>query len=772
MKIEAKDKTISRDYSARILENIWVEKPPGNETKLAGKHLLLGPEKLTPILETIQNAQKSIAICSRVLSAPQVLKALAQAHQKGVRIYILLNEDGGGKGKWFTELASLGLIRLTAKLPGTLLIADRKKGIFLNAPLQEGFEHLQNLAIRLDNYQVDSLFYFFCHQFWENSQAEVRSGRQLKNPKETMDSPFGAIPLVDPVLRESKVKDWLHQSLQPGKAMLAYWPNIRNENPVFSLPEAGVLKGEIITSIQGNNQNALQEAVKNGISIYATGSDQLPMASFVAIAGEGAWILPERTLQDKDYPYLIKLNSHQEVELNAYFQKIKQESEYRFYGQQSYAQVKGNFYPLEGLDLAKPQAVLPSVVDQQVYTLSLDELAQTPWEQKLAEKELLALKVDYQIRLLPETAPGGAQLDKLYSEWNKIQARFDDKLEEMEAFLGLLESQRTSVADRAKRWLSGFLTGKSQRLSDHDEKIKVWKALALSDSGIEAARSHFTAINSLLEEIEVDSQEISMKIEEGNAKAKFEENKDRLKEELAELQEAQTQYESELENWEDTSLVLLEQCEQEVREQKAEFVNRYFGPVSENDTSKQGKKLVQSIGIAFSVEEWDKGRSEVQRLRGEYRKKGKGGRTESDLLKEMVKEIESIDGVLNAHQRDRNRKKEESEKKVKTSLVQIAQLEAKVAEDFVFTRNPQDKKQSKLKSMKGKSTHSKAPAKNSIEPLRPQDIPQEELPLVGELLSNGKDRYLAIATWDEYEEGKIEATRFKAKLVCKQENLQ
>ncbi|MDX1973086.1 MAG: hypothetical protein SFY68_11205 [Candidatus Sumerlaeia bacterium] len=94
---------------------------------------------------------------------------------------------------------------------------------------------------------------------------------------------------------------------------------------------------------------------------------------------------------------------------------------------------------------------------------------------------------------------------------------------------------------------------------------------------------------------------------------------------------------------------------------------------------------------------------------------------------------------------------------------EVDSLQTKLNEQFVF------------KPMEGASKSGAAPKGNKFVPQSPSEpavaipaFPLEELPSVGQLLIHQKQRYLAIAKWEELDAGEREATRLKSKLVAKE----
>ena len=223
-RIETQTKVLTRDYSGKQLTRFWEERETNTPKKGKFSTLVFSENKRNLMLSLIQQAKTSLVLHCPELLDPGIVKELAQATARGVRVYLLL---GKKSGEW-KALAGKALIRLQPGIKGTLLITDRSQGGFLNASLQDGFEHLANVYLPLDEEQVAEMYYWFCHQFWIKVEKEILLEGNWKEPRKVKKSPFGGIPLVDSWLREEKIPHSLNVQLEETHEAKLGFLNIRS----------------------------------------------------------------------------------------------------------------------------------------------------------------------------------------------------------------------------------------------------------------------------------------------------------------------------------------------------------------------------------------------------------------------------------------------------------------------------------------------------------------------------------------------------------------
>lgn len=88
--------------------------------------------------------------------------------------------------------------------------------------------------------------------------------------------------------------------------------------------------------------------------------------------------------------------------------------------------------------------------------------------------------------------------------------------------------------------------------------------------------------------------------------------------------------------------------------------------------------------------------------------------------------------------------------------------------EFIFKENDYkvDTSFEEVASKKKKKQKENKTKENLIEITKFEEVPQEDIPLVGKLYTQKNSRYLAIEYWEQLEQARIEAKRLNAKIVC------
>lgn len=164
------------DRSSTIIENCWVP-ISGGKNKPTGS--------FDSVIKLIKSAEETVLVYSKYITHHEVVKALREASESGVRIYCLVGEI-----KHHQELDMVGTIRQREGIHSSFIITDhrgeRPSGLFFVGELTSR-ELLEAPPVILDEGQARSMSCQFMYLFWNGASAE-RYG------KLTVD----AMPLVSP----------------------------------------------------------------------------------------------------------------------------------------------------------------------------------------------------------------------------------------------------------------------------------------------------------------------------------------------------------------------------------------------------------------------------------------------------------------------------------------------------------------------------------------------------------------------------------------------
>ena len=439
----------------------------------------------------------------------------------------------------------------------------------------------------------------------------------------------------------------------------------------------------------------------------------------------------------------------------------------KLFGAKRYDQVEGKFWQLDPFDPEKYRSIHKVEEDTQSHTLALDDLQSPDWEQYLTEKPFFALEGKYHLKLSPQTTPTAAEKDKLYSHWQKMEDKYQNKLGELENAIEEIERQKESLTDRVKNFLGSLFTGKSVTFRNQREKIANLKTKSILELDPDAAADLFRQVNHIRESLEKDREEIKDKVEEGKERAEYEKQKEAWGNEKAEKGHLLAQKQSQLEQLTTGFSTQLAAKQKEQKEKILHFCQTYFPQGKEpQDGESRDQAMAREIELGFAPEDWAKERNSISTLYGKFKKMGKKARDKANYLNKLNREAGDIDRMIQQFEKEVDQQKKSLEKELDGLQSEIEHLEEKINRPFKRTNSTDKQKKSKLAGMRGASGGKSRQKGTFVEPLRPQEIPQEALPQVGTLFSAKSERYLAITYWEEYAPAIQEAERLTATVVA------
>ncbi|HHG86519.1 MAG TPA: hypothetical protein ENJ82_17345, partial [Bacteroidetes bacterium] len=762
MKIKPKIKTISRDYSQKTISYLWEERKTKPLATPEFEHLLVGETKLEHILEIIENAREQLVIYSAQIGSLEVLKALSAAAARGVRLYILCDSKIDAQVHEFRQLAGHSLIRLSKALAGSLVIADCEKGIFLNDKFENRFQYLANLALQLDKVQIETMHYWFCHCFWEGAESQIMEERQFAQPVKVSDSPFGAIPLTAPHLHPEKLPNWLLDQVLGTTRVDAGLSNLRGEGQIPLDALIADHTGQLLTAFQGNDLALLEELADSEMEVRSLAVGKLLIASYLLLEDGGTWLLPERNLDMEAIGYLLPLNADQAQELGQYHAAQISAAPFCLHKTRTYAEIEGAFWPLEDFDGNAPQEISSQVLDPQKNIISLEELHEPDWEKWLEEKEILACKVKYEVELLPKKVPEQAKRDKLYTNWEKNQEKFVEKLAGIVGLIDELEKKKGNIIGRAASFWGGFFTGKAKALGEKKEQVEAWEKLDISMMGRKKAEKIFVEVNEMIQQLSKDAREIDKKVEEGKQKAIFEEKQEALREKEEALNADIAALEDKVEHEPGYYLLKKEELAQNVQSQRQGLVAAYFPEKISGDEPNHDPKLLREIGLKITLEDWKGGKQSITELLGKLKKQKE--KRKPELLKSILRKMEDIDRAVGKFEREWEKQKGSNEKELKQKKEKLQKVKEALKEEFRL-EDSKSPGSNLAKMNKGGAKMNQKANSGGLGGLHIQDLPSEELPTVGALYALGKERFLGIESWGDFETGKKLAQQLGAELV-------
>lgn len=453
------------------------------------------------------------------------------------------------------------------------------------------------------------------------------------------------------------------------------------------LDENSTISGsKLFLSGSGNDLNLLKTlGLKN--TIYLGSSREPNLLQFILGEKEGFF------LQNSggELGYALLLSEKQRTEFQSIFQKKVESSEHQFFSEISYKDVKNEFCFYEGdasykkIENSKNISIKLSISLENLKKLKetpeeiFASLLQRVQEQRRELNEPLALEVTYHLEAKPVSIPKTAQKDKLQEDWENIQKKYQDKIQEVVQTYNQIEELKKSLTGRVFDALKGFFAGKEQKKSERQRELEELKQKNIM---LDVTRKNYIQkLNEIIEAVNEDLQEVSEQVQLEQRKETFENKKESLQKEIEDLQEKKAQKEKQMESLE----------------------------------TQIAKELLEKEKKLKEAEEKDK--------------------------KKIEEEIQT-------YKNSKNSEKNKISDEVKSFNSQI----------------DDEKQGSTLASLHGKKTlNTSSGSKIKIDFFQVA-FPNEEPPSIGVLYNHESERYLAIQTWEEFEQAKKEAERLKAKL--------
>ncbi|MCX7998127.1 MAG: hypothetical protein N3A69_04130 [Leptospiraceae bacterium] len=688
--IETVAYSFTRDYRTKLLNSILVKNQNPKKFEHEGEYCFFQKTK-SKIIELISSSKENDVLCiqSKTITDREILSEIERSIGNGVNVYIVLHEIDSEIRNRFKNKAQ---VRWEVNLCGSFLIRNQEKGILFQSSLETN-KLITRLyySLWLSEKQAEDLFQFFCHLFWN------RADQSLLEDK-VPESPYGEIGIPARIYLRENLKNLL--DVQNGLISL------RELGTEFFDENSTVSGSKLFLSGSGNDLNLLKTlGLKN--TIYLGSSREPNLLQFILGEKEGFFL---QNLEG-ELIYALLLSDKQLKEFQSIFQKKVESYEHQYFAEISYKDIKNEFRFYENDSSYKQIENSKHVpIKLSISLENLKKLKETPEEifasllqraqqQRRELNEPLALEVTYHLEAKPVSIPEKAQKDNFQKDWESIQKKYQEKIQEVVQTSNQIEELKKSLTGRVFDALKGFFAGKEQKKNERQRELEELKQ---KDIMLDVTRKNYIQkLNEIIEAVNKDLQEVSEQVQLEQRKEKLENEKESLQKEIKDLQEKKAQKEKSLESLE--TQIANELLEKEKKLKEAE--------------EKDKKKIEEEIQTYKNSKNLEKNKI-------------------SDEVKSLNSQIEKLQ-------------------------VRFQNLKL---EDIRF----EEKQGSTLASLHGKKT-SNTSSESKIEIAFFQvAFPNEEPPSVGVLYNHESKRYLAIQTWEEFEQAKKEAERLNATLCVRE----
>lgn len=660
------------------------------------------------IINSLNQIQDSvICIQTEQIDDAKLITEIFNASKRRNRIYILTNE----KPVKLKELAGACLIRYGVKNIGSFILinpnSNNSQGVLFTAPFLESSFASSNIALELDKNQINTLFRFFSYNFWNKATHEIIDN--FETEKSVSDPPLDILPNVKDFCDFDFVKQKISEQT---KNLILTLPKIQT-NQLVDLSK--ISNSKIFTNFQ-NNDFELLDSIARKNEIFAN-QNQINLRLIISDNNE-SWLIPKTYISTEDNIFALLLNDNQKNKLKKIVDFLFENAEYKYYTSKKRKElVYRNIHLISNLNNKFTINELSQIKATDINLNELPEKSIFTSKEPSFIDDNISCKIEYKWNINPFYLPQNAKKAKIYEDWQNVENDFKNICNQLEKSISETENKKIIENKNIIGKLKHFFLGKEQLLSKQREEINQLKTIKLSELEISKRKEIVTDLNKLIKKVYSNVSEIEIEIK-----------KSKIDDEIKKLKENLENKKKELEEFIDTNEKEIEQKEADKQQKLEEFCKKYNIKITD-----LGK---------FKNELQDKKDKKKEKIEEEQK---------------ILDELQEIEGF-----NFRNKFKEDKEKKereIRRIEQEIKQKENEKSKIGIETDQQTSMLDSLILSKEDKSKNQK------FEFTIPENL--LKLPKIGELYEQGNQKFLAIEFWEDYEIGKQEAKRFKAKLCAK-----
>jgi chromosome segregation ATPase len=390
-----------------------------------------------------------------------------------------------------------------------------------------------------------------------------------------------------------------------------------------------------------------------------------------------------------------------------------------------------------------------------------------------------SVSITYEWTNTPFTLPPGSKEHPLYQNWKDAEKSINAYIDRIRENI----SENEKAGNKVSKLIARLFLTKQQKFSEYRNDLDKLQKIKYSSVNKTELEENIKQINVIRSAVEKDSSEIS----EENRKARLQEQIEAKKKEKAEL-------EAKL----DETRQILQEAEKDIEVQSGNLKELEKQGEEKKEELKEARKKLEDLKVAKNKTANDISslgsqiknitadeKSSTEQSQAKEKLESKLGETQQ-ILQETEKGIEIQSGNLKElEEQDEGKKREikEAGKKLDDLKVtknktanEINSLESQIKKnnDYEKSLTEQLKKPAKEPPKKESvlsGLHGDEKKQNQSGQIGELPVPQfPQLPSLGVLYKQNNQDYLAIQYWEDYDQGKVEADRLKAKLCAKGEN--
>lgn len=746
------------DYQDQKLNNVFIL---NNQEKVTfnydGDTIFYG----APVWSELFEVAHCLMIATPVLDNNQIIKELQALSKKGIAVFLLLGKPELSQ-KAIDSLAGYCCIRAGVAQNGSLIIADHgySNSFALILSASVGNNDLNQYLSRLDENQEEEYFDIYCRLFWHEAKFEYLSqSHKLSRAVKNDSSPVQEISVAHKHVFPTSLPNYLSETLSQATHLYSQGDGGKLWN-LFELDKVDImLDADIWFNLNQVSSLKLSQSTQKSKHIFLT---EKPLIQMVNTENE-AWLLPEQNNIDH-YNWVLKLSASQMVDCMELNDEISKTKNWQLNSQITVADIKS---PVRYLEKIEHETLWKNSIE-----LDLGKIECTDFEEyesvfqqggalafsnkrNLVEfdRKKSAKSISYSIDIQPPRLPLKAIEDKLHQQWTAAQEKWNGDSSSLQCQLDKIESRKTNLTDNVRNLMASFLTGQlnSQRtLQKELTQLSQIELHVLSSSQRNEQQSKIQKVaDSIL-----------------NRGKKLTDEQDKAEQQL-QWQKKETKLNHDIQSAEKNLLTLNDDFSSFKAKNKGALDDK-ITLLSDGwlefltDTRLVDDKEKERL-IDFEADEIGKWIDEQLGKQASSKKKRKPQKINNNIYETLHRDLKNIRMLSQNYKLQSAALTKEKEKLIKAINSAQAHLE-RTQEDLKkhgsFQPRVNDTQQA-LSKLLGINK-----SKNNSFII---ELPNEDLPLVGELYLKEQQRYLVIKAKNDIEQAKLDCVRLNAKLVVEKD---
>lgn len=502
-----KQESFTTDYRAEALSAIF--KKQSSDCDFTSSDVLLAIDS-NKLISVVEAARQTLLVACDELRSKELIQAVMQKADKGIRVYLLLG-DAKTNQTAIDTLSGRCLVRTGVKQKGALILVDHTttehQGLLLMGQETLSEANDKDWAVSLESQQLDDSFRSFCKLFWEDSGGEYL---QQNTVQKKSVHPDGSIITNHSHQLSGTLEDCLYETL----------------NNLLGVSDITVeSEGISFQRLLGVNDPSIKQLAHTGMSLT---DNWIPT---LLLSDSGHWLLPSSP-DFKVINWCLKLSDKQGSELEAAYNQAVSDAAWQFSDQLimsdlsdkqqlRFADAPSKIQSLE----ASRERTLEAIYTDSIDSFLNDDAKTLVGDATKCARDFMAHEIGYQVVIHPPYCPSQANLDSLYIEWQGSEKNWQDLLVSLMTKQKSIDESQARISDRLKGFVKNFLLGQGQSAKKLNKEIDVLQAWSVTQATPAERQEYKNRLANLHSNIAQRGNDTASKVDEAEQNLLWDERK-------------------------------------------------------------------------------------------------------------------------------------------------------------------------------------------------------------------------------------------------------